>query len=103
MPDELDALGLVLYHVGSDGWVMGDLFDKEVCASTVVNIWPVAIEESVRIVRTKIVGGVWGTYSPKTGLRGLVGLQSEMDRYRVGFERTFSRNPWIRYGRCIGL
>jgi hypothetical protein len=73
MSDEFDALGLVLDDVGCDGWVVRDLLDEKSCAAAVVHVWPVAVEESdAREVRKSRGERDKATYSPRTGLSGLV-------------------------------
>lgn len=70
--DEFDTFGFVLDDVGCDGWVVGDLFDEKSCATAVVLVWPVAVEESGRQEISTSGGDEGGVaYSPRTGLRGL--------------------------------
>jgi hypothetical protein len=44
MADEFDALGLVLYDICGDWWVVRNLLDEKVYLSAFLEIWPVAIE-----------------------------------------------------------
>jgi hypothetical protein len=57
--------------VGSDGWVMRDLLDDEVCLATTVPIGPVAVEEPGSHVTKSFQRGAIATHSPSTGFRGL--------------------------------
>ena len=44
---KVDTLVLVLDVVGSDGWMMRNLLNDEVRLTTVVDIGPISIEQSV--------------------------------------------------------
>ena len=60
------ALLLILYVIRSNGRMVRDLLDDEVCASATIFVWPVAIEKpasrSVELVctrpKTKCIGHV---------------------------------------------
>jgi hypothetical protein len=72
MADESDALGLVLYDVCGDWWVVRDLLDENVYLSAPLGIWPVAIEQSELLDKRDGQEDGYRTYSPRTGLSGLM-------------------------------
>jgi len=45
--NQSQAFRFILDDIGSDGWVMRDLLDKELSDATSIRVWPSAIKDSV--------------------------------------------------------
>jgi hypothetical protein len=94
--------------IRSNRRMVGNLLDDECRRPTFVRVWPVTVEKSAGrnvglryVIRSSHPRVDVMTYSPSTGLRGLV-MVNGPSVYKEVARHTSFQSPSFHYGRYIG-